>query len=400
MYDVIIIGGGIIGLATAHALSQALPAARLALVEKEADWAEHQTGRNSGVLHSGIYYAPGSFKADFCRAGNHSMRAFCETHGLRYEICGKLIVATRPDELPGMDRLYERGLANQLQIERLDAEEAREVEPHVSCLAALRLPSTGIVDYRGVCRKLAELIGQSSCDLHLRTRLNGWHEGSGRHLLDTTQGPLEARWVINCAGLFSDRVMRLAGLQPEASIVPFRGEYYELIPERRHLVKHLIYPVPNPAFPFLGVHLTRMIDGSIHAGPNAVLALKREGYRKTALSLRDLGEIATFPGIWRLAGRHLGDGMQEAMRSVSKTLFLKSLQRLVPDLVASDLVPSEAGVRAQALKPDGRLVDDFMIVPGPRSLHVLNAPSPAATAAFEIGRTIARKAAELYPHAG
>lgn len=400
MHDFIIVGGGIVGLATAHALRQQLPGASLALLEKEADWAQHQTGRNSGVLHSGIYYPPASDKAAFCREGNRSMRAFCDTHGIAYDVCVKLIVATDPSELPALDALYERAIANQLEVKRLSPEAAREIEPHVKCRAALRLPQTGIVDYRAVCHALARLLEEAGCDLRRETRVHAWHTGSDAHTLETSRGEVRGRWVINCAGLYSDRLMRTAGLTPPARIVPFRGEYYELAPGRRHLVKHLIYPVPNPAFPFLGVHLTRMIDGGVHAGPNAVLAFKREGYRKTDLSLRDLGEIATFPGVWRLAGRHLGDGVHEVMRSWSKGLFLKSLRRLVPELEARDLVPSKAGVRAQALRPDGRLVDDFLIVPGPRALHVLNAPSPAATAALEIGRTIARRARELYAQAG
>ncbi|HEY9855445.1 MAG TPA: L-2-hydroxyglutarate oxidase [Stenomitos sp.] len=395
-YDLAVVGAGIVGLASALALSDRYPKARLVLFEKEASWGHHQTGHNSGVIHSGIYYTPGSFKARFSAAGNRSLIDFCRTHDLPHELCGKLIVATDPDELPRLEALYERGLQNGLDVRRLSPEAAQEIEPNVHCLAALHVPSTGIVDYGAVCRKLAELLEARGVELRRGCAVLGLSETREGHVVETPQGDFAVRWVVNCAGLHSDRVARLAKVPPQASIVPFRGEYYELVPQKRHLVRHLIYPVPNPAFPFLGVHFTRMIDGRIHAGPNAVLSLKREGYRKTDFSLRDTFEIATHPGVWKLAARHYDEGLREMVRSWSKALFVRSLQKLVPEIQPDDLVPCEAGVRAQALTSDGRLVDDFLMVTGTRSLHVCNAPSPAATASLEIGRAVAERLEQTF----
>jgi L-2-hydroxyglutarate oxidase len=376
------------GLSVARALGHRQPTARILVLEKEASWARHQTGHNSGVIHSGIYYQSGSLKARLSRAGNQSMVAFCQEHGLRHEVCGKVIVATEEREMPLLDRLFQRGQANGLEVQRLNAEQVKTIEPHVRCLQGLRVPSTGIVDFKQVCAKLAELIAAQGGELRLNTRLRGVRERASSLALETPEGAFETRFLINCAGLHSDRVARLADAEPAARIVPFRGEYYELKPERRALVKGLIYPVPNPDFPFLGVHFTRMIDGSVHAGPNAVLSFKREGYHRTDFNLRDAAETLLFPGFWRMVERNLREGLKEMHRSFSKAAFVRSLQALIPEVQADDLVPSAAGVRAQALQPDGKLVDDFLIVRGPRSLHVCNAPSPAATASLEIAKVI------------
>lgn len=384
-FDFIVIGGGIVGLSVASSIIDRKPNARVAVFEKEADWAKHQTGRNSGVIHSGIYYKPGSLKAKLCRDGSQRMIEFCREHGIQYDICGKVIVATSASELPRMNALYTRGLENGLKVAKLSAAQVREIEPHVRCVEGIHVPATGIVDYVGVCRKLAELIQNRGGVLKLGIRVTGFGKSG---VVETTEGEFSARRVINCAGLHSDRVARISGENPEARIVPFRGEYYELVPERRNLVKGLIYPVPDPQFPFLGVHFTRMINGTVHAGPNAVLSLKREGYHRTSFSLRDTFDTLTYPGFWKLAGKHVRYGMSEFHRSFSKATFVKSLQQLIPEVVAKDLVPSEAGVRAQALRRDGSLVDDFLIIKRAIGIHVCNAPSPAATASLEIGRAI------------
>jgi L-2-hydroxyglutarate oxidase len=395
MHDCIIVGGGIVGLATAWSLVQRQPGIRLLLLEKEPELAAHQTGRNSGVIHSGIYYKPGSYKARFARAGSRSMVEFCQQHNLKHDVCGKVIVATREAELPLLEKLYQRGLANELPVTRLTREQVREIEPHVSCLAGLRVPTTGIVDYRQVCAKYAELVRAAGGIIKAGAKVVRATTVNGVHRVETATDGYEARFLINCAGLHSDRVARLAGMKPQASIVPFRGEYFELVPSRRHLVKTLIYPVPNPDFPFLGVHFTRMIDGSVHAGPNAVLAFKREGYHKTDFSVRDSWETLTYGGFWKLARKNLGEGWMEMRRSFSKRQFVRSLQRLIPEMQESDVVPTHAGVRAQALLPDGGLVDDFLFVEGPNAVHVCNAPSPAATASLEIGRAVAEKVPQL-----
>lgn len=390
-YDFAVIGGGIVGLSTAMALGHRYPGTLILVIEKESSWAAHQTGNNSGVIHSGIYYKPGSLKANFCREGNRLLIEFCQKHGIDYEICGKLIVATNSEELPLLENLYQRGLANGLKIEKVTAEQVKEIEPHVSCSAAIRVPSTGIINYRQVCQKYAELVASQGGELRLSTkvmRITPTLEGMA---IATNKGSFQAKFIVNCAGLFSDRVAKLADVDPEVQIVPFRGEYYELVPEKRYLVKQLIYPVPNPNFPFLGVHFTRMIDGSIHAGPNAVLSLKREGYHKTDINLRDLAETFTYPGFWKLAAKYGGVGMEEIVRSFSKAAFVRSLQKLIPEVQAEDLVPTHAGVRAQALTKDGGLVDDFLLVRGERAIHVCNAPSPAATASLAIGEAIAEQ---------
>lgn len=388
MFDYAIIGGGIVGLATAEALSRRAGNPKIVVFEKESEAACHQTGRNSGVIHSGIYYKPGSFKARFAREGSRSMVEFCREHGIKHEVCGKVIVATREVELPQLEKLYQRGLENGLAVTKLSAEQVREIEPHVRCLAGLKVAATGIVAYKEVCARQMELVHQRGGTVMLGAQVTQMRELKGTHRIETTRGGFESRFLINCAGLHSDRVAKLAGLQPQARIVPFRGEYYELVPGKRHLVKALIYPVPNPDFPFLGVHFTRMIDGTVHAGPNAVLAFKREGYHKTDFSARDTWETLTYGGFWKLAQKNMGEGLMEMRRSFSKALFVRSLQQLIPEVHVDDVVPTHAGVRAQALLPDGGLVDDFLFVEGTNAVHVCNAPSPAATASLEIAKAI------------
>lgn len=394
MYDFAIIGGGIVGLSTAMHLGKRYPDAKILVLEKESRWAFHQTGNNSGVIHSGVYYKPGSFKAKFCRDGCRSMVEFCQEHNIRHEVCGKVIIATQEKELPLLENLYQRGLQNGIPVTRITAEEVKEHEPHVSSLAGIWVSSTGIADYKQVCEKYAELVEQQGGDLRLNTKVEKLIDRSSEQIIQTNKGEFRTRFVINCAGLYSDRVAKLGGVDPEAKIVPFRGEYYELVPEKRHLVKGLIYPVPNPDFPFLGVHFTRMIDGTVHAGPNAVLSLKREGYHKTDFDLRDFAEVMTYPGFWKLAAKHSDEGIKEIIRSFSKAAFVRSLQRLIPEVQPEDVIPTHAGVRAQALMNDGKLVDDFLIVKGQNSIHVCNAPSPAATSSLEIGKAVVEQVSE------
>ena len=388
MYNYIIIGGGIVGLSTAMALSQKFPNAKTALLEKEASWAAHQTGHNSGVIHSGIYYKPGSFKAKLCRQGNRSMVNFCDKYDINYQICGKVIVATEPHELPLLDELYQRGLANELEVTKVTQEQVKEIEPHVNCLAGIRVKSTGIVDYKQVCQKYAALAQEHGVELHNNTRVQGIKSTAEGHVLETNNGEYQTKFIINCAGLYSDRITELAQEKAPAKIVPFRGEYYELTPEKRYLVNGAIYPVPNPNFPFLGVHFTPGIDGSVHAGPNAVLGFKREAYRKFDFDLRDFMDTMTYPGFWKLVAKYSKEGIEEMIRSYNKAIFVRSLQRLIPEVQAQDVVPTPAGVRAQALKSDGKMVDDFLILNGNKAMHVCNAPSPAATASIEIGKHI------------
>ena len=395
MYDFVIIGGGIVGLSTAMALGQYYPDAQILLLEKENHFAPHQTGNNSGVIHSGIYYKPGSLRAKLCREGCQSMVEFCQKYNIEHDVCGKVIVATEPEELPLLENLYQRGLENGLEIQKITAEQVKEVEPYVQCLAGIKVNSTGIVNYTQVAQKYAEITAQQGGTLQLSTKVENIKNTSEGTVVETNKGDFKAKFLINCAGLYSDRMTRLGGVKPEAKIIPFRGEYYELIPEKRHLVKTLIYPVPNPNFPFLGVHFTRMIDGSVHAGPNAVLSLKREGYKKTDFDLADTVDTLTYPGFWKLATKHAKDGIEEIIRSFSKAAFVQSLQRLIPEVQSEDLIPTHAGVRAQALKNDGKLVDDFLIVEGRNAMHVCNAPSPAATASLEIGKAIVEKVANV-----
>ena len=389
--DVAIVGGGLVGLSTAVALAERWPDRRIALLEKEPRFARHQSGRNSGVIHSGIYYRPGSLKARFCRNGRTRLLEFCDRHGIDYEICGKLLVAAEPREVPMLDALEERGRANGLEVVRLAPEEVRELEPHVRCVSALAVPEAGVVDFGGVAQKLAEIAAAIGVELWLECPIESIRGTSRGHVLSTGRGSLYTRLLVNCAGLHSDRVARMAGLRPPVRIVPFRGEYYDFRPESGGIVKGLVYPVPDPALPFLGVHVTRTIHGGLHAGPNAVLALQREGYRRRDVRLRDTADVLMYPGFWRLARAHYRAGMQEVLRSASKSLFVHSLRRLVPDVAADDLVPAAAGVRAQALAPDGKLVDDFLVLDGPRSVHVCNAPSPGATSSIALGAMIAER---------
>jgi len=391
MYDFAIIGGGIVGLATGAALGRRYPFARILLVEKEVGFAQHQTGRNSGVIHSGIFNKPGSLKAQMAQAGNQSMRAFCYEYGVPFDVCGKLIVATRQEEIPQLEAIFAQALKNGVPAMHMRPEEVREVEPHVACVAAIRVPTASIVDYRQVCHALVHEIQQQGGDLKVGTEILQIVPTQLGYILETTWGSLETHFLINCAGLHSDRVARLSGMAPKAMIVPFRGEYFELKPERRHLVNHLVYPVPDPALPFLGVHLTRTMDGRIHAGPNAVLSFKREGYKKHDFSWRDLYEVMTYPGTWKLFSRYYREGGEEMFRSWSKAAFTRRLQRLVPEIQADDLMPGKSGVRAQALLRDGSLVDDFLLLEGNKALHVCNAPSPAATASLEIAKRIVSK---------
>jgi len=387
-YDYAVIGGGIMGLSTAMRLGQRYPEARIVMLEKEASPGQHQTGRNSGVIHSGIYYKPGSYKARFTAAGSSSTVEFCRKNGIPYEICGKVIVATREEDLPGLESLFQRGRQNCLPVRKISPQEVNEIEPHVRCLAGIHVPITGITNYRLVAQKYLELFQQGDGEAKFGNEVRQITDCGRTHLIETTAGEYETKFLLNCAGLHSDRITRLAGAKPGAKIIPFRGEYYELAPNKRHLVRALIYPVPNPNFPFLGVHFTRMVDGSVHAGPNAVLAFKREGYKKTDFNVRDFCETVSYRGFWRLARKNFGEGMKELYRSLSKGAFVRCLQEFIPEIQSEDLVPCKAGVRAQALLNDGNLVDDFLMVRGHNSLHVCNAPSPAATASLEIARAV------------
>ena len=393
--DCVIIGGGIVGLSVGLELLKRQPGLKLVLLEKETEIARHQSGRNSGVIHSGIYYRPGSLKARFAREGNRSMATFCREHEIAHEICGKIVVATNAKELPLLDDLYRRGIENGIGVSQLSREEVREIEPNVHCLRGILVPATGIVCFRSVCLKYAELLQGEGGTIRTSAEVRGMDCRGGVQLLKTTIGAVEAKFLINCGGLYSDRIAQQAGVSVQAKIVPFRGEYYELVPGKRDLVKALIYPVPHPAFPFLGVHFTRMIDGSVHAGPNAVLAFHREGYRKTDVNVGDLWQTLTYRGFWNAASQHGKEGLKEIWRSLSKKLFVRSLQRLIPNITEADLIAAPSGVRAQAMRPDGALVDDFLIVQDARSIHVCNAPSPAATASREIGKAVADRVPEL-----
>jgi L-2-hydroxyglutarate oxidase len=390
----VIIGGGIVGLATAYSLQQRDPGRRVTVIEKEAEVAAHQTGHNSGVLHSGLYYAPGSMKARMAVEGLGQMVKFCEHHAIPHEICGKIVVAVDPAELPRLDELGRRGAANGIPgLEMLEPPEFRAIEPHAGGIRALRVPTTGIVDFPAVSHKLRDLVREGGGEVRTGCRMLSARRSDGSWRIETTTGGMSADFLINCAGLHCDRVATAAGASPEVRIIPFRGEYYKLRPDRQGLVRHLIYPVPDPAFPFLGVHFTRMIHGGVEAGPNAVLALKREGYRKTDFDVRDTLDALGHAGFRKLAARHWRMGWDETVRSWNKPAFVRALQRLLPDLREPDLEPGGAGVRAQALDGRGNLVSDFAILPGDHALHVLNAPSPAATASLAIGDHIAGLAA-------
>lgn len=387
--DVVIVGGGIVGLATALEVQRRQPGAKVLVVEKEAEVARHQTGRNSGVIHAGVYYAPGSLKARFCREGAAATRAFCDEQGIAYENCGKLIVATDPAELPRMEALYQRAFANGITIERVDGTEARRREPNISAIAALWSPDTGIVDYAEVARKMAALFAGRGGELLLGQRVTKGVETAAGVLVQIGGEEIAAGKAVFCAGLYADRVARQMGLRPDFRIVPFRGEYFRILHQPEDLVKTLIYPVPDPERPFLGVHLTRKMGGGFTVGPNAVLAAKREGYRKIDLSPDDLADTFAWPGFWRMMARNIGPAMGELGASVSRGFYLKKVQRYCGQIGLADLAPYKAGVRAQAVARDGRLIDDFLFMESAHSLHVCNAPSPAATSALPIGAHIA-----------
>jgi L-2-hydroxyglutarate oxidase len=388
-YDVLIAGCGIVGLATALALVQARPGIRVGMVDKEPRLGAHQSGHNSGVLHAGIYYTPGSLKAKMAVSGRAEMVDFCARHGVNHEICGKVIVATTSAELPRLHALAERGRANGVPNELIGPERLAELEPHAAGVAAIHVPVTGIVDFAQVCEVMASLVQAAGAEIRLSTAVTSVQSADGGAVVTTTDGDIRARWVVNCAGLQSDRVARAAGIETDVQIVPFRGEYYKLVPKRRHLVRNIIYPVPDPSFPFLGVHFTRRIGGDVEAGPNAVLALAREGYRWRDVRWADVRETLAWPGTRALARKYWRTGLGEMWRSANKHAFVRALQCLVPDIRAEDLQRAPAGVRAQALARDGGLLDDFAIREVGRVVNVLNAPSPAATASLPIGRTVA-----------
>ena len=387
--EVAIVGGGIVGLATGWKLLQKRPGLKLVVLEKEGSVGQHQTGHNSGVLHSGIYYKPGSLKAENCRNGKKAMEAFCEAEGIPYDVCGKVIVALTESDLPTLERIYDRGKQNGVQCEMVGVERLRELEPHTAGIRAIEVPEAGIVDYGVVVDKLAEKIRELGGEVMTDAPLVASKESGPGRVLVTPSTEIEAHYTVNCAGLQSDRVARLLGQAPDVKIVPFRGEYFELKKDAEHLCNNLIYPVPDPEFPFLGVHFTRMITGGVECGPNAVLAFAREGYTRTTLNVGDLFESLTYSGFLRLARRYWKTGFGEMWRSFSKKAFVKALQRLVPDIRSEHLVAAPAGVRAQALNRDGSLVDDFLIEEDERVVSVLNAPSPAATSALNIGDLIA-----------
>jgi L-2-hydroxyglutarate oxidase len=396
-FDIAVVGGGIVGLATALALGEEAPRLRLCLMEKEPRLADHQTGHNSGVIHSGIYYAPSSFKAKLCVEGVRLLVRFCEESGVSVRRTGKVIVAVTEEEISRLETLYQRGTANGVEgLERIGPERLRELEPHARGLKALHAPGTSSVDYREVAAAMARRLEGRGVAVKTGARLVALRGSPGDMELQTPREVVRARWMVNCAGLYSDVVAKIAGASPGCRILPFRGEYYHLRADRQDLVKGLIYPVPDPAFPFLGVHFTRTVHGDVEAGPNAVLAFAREGYRFSTIHPTELASTLLYRGFWALVRRNWRMGSREMLRSLSKSAFARALQRLVPDLRKEDLERGGSGVRAQAVDPDGRLVDDFRIVASPGAIHVLNAPSPAATASLAIGRHVARMALEAF----
>lgn len=395
IWDVAVLGGGIVGTATALAVLEKYSVS-LVLLEAEERLGFHQTGHNSGVIHSGLYYRPGSLKARNCKEGREAMYRFCQEHEIPHERCGKLVVATSLGEIPRLEELERRGRANGLVgLRRIGPDEIREKEPYAAGIAALWVEETGIVDFSQVTGKFAERIQKKGGEIRTNTKLVGVKKKAGELVLETTGGVLRCKGLVNCGGLQSDRIARMCGLRPNVRIVPFRGEYYELIQERNHLLRGLIYPVPDPRFPFLGVHFTRTVNGIREAGPNAVLALKREGYSKTSFNPRDAVQSVMYEGFWRLAIRYWRTGLGEIYRSFCKAAFVKALQRLMPEIRSRDLRPGGSGVRAQALAPDGTLLDDFLIQEAPGMIHVLNAPSPAATASISIGKSIASRVGQV-----
>jgi (S)-2-hydroxyglutarate dehydrogenase len=395
-FDIVIIGGGIVGTATAMAL-QNNSNYKIAVIEAEIKLAAHQTGNNSGVIHSGLYYKPGSLKAKNCSEGRDLMYQFCERNNILFEKCGKIVVAVDESELEPLNMLYERGIANGLQgLKKLNAEELKEYEPNVIGIAGLFVPQTGIVDYKKVTETYSTIIKSKNGEIYLNCKFLSVKKTGNELIISTNIGELKTKFLVNCGGLYSDRIAKLCGVDPGLRIIPFRGEYYKLKEEKAHLVKNLIYPVPDPKFPFLGVHFTRMINGGVEAGPNAVLAFKREGYSHSDFSFKDVSEMFTYSGFWKMASKYYKMGFGEFHRSLSKTAFVKALRKLVPEIDASSIEKGGAGVRAQALEPSGKLIDDFRIVESDRMIHVLNAPSPAATASISIGNKISKMVKEKF----
>jgi len=398
--DLTIVGAGIIGLATAYAVSQRFPHLKVTILEKEPDVAQHQTGNNSGVLHAGIYYKPGTLRAKLCVQGVRQMTDFCDTHGIEYQRCGKLIVAVTEDELPRLKTLLERGIANGVQgLRQMNQAELHEIEPFAAGIAAIHSPNTGIVNYKAVSRKLRDLLHERGIEVQLTQKVILISHRQNLLNVITSNFELQSKHLINCGGLYADSIGNMMGVTSEIRIIPFRGEYFLIRKEKHNMVRGLIYPVPDPSFPFLGVHFTRVIrdDGiGVEAGPNAVFAFAREGYRFSKINLSETADALGFVGFRRLAAKYWRTGLNEMRRSLSKPLFVKSLQRMMPSIQANDLVPGGAGVRAMAIHRSGEIVDDFYIVDSPKALHVLNAPSPAATASFAIGEYIAQQAANLF----
>lgn len=389
IYDFCIIGGGIVGLATAMELLKRQPNASLVILEKEPVLAKHQTGHNSGVIHAGIYYAPGSLKAELCKRGAEATKQFCSEHGIKFEVCGKLLVASTALEVQRMEALYVRSQLNGMKVERLDAEQLRAREPNIVGLGGLFLDATGIVDYRQVCETMAAVIRRNGGEICLEKTVTAIAEDTDKVTVSTHDGAWQARHLVVCAGLQSDRLATLAGIDIDHQIIPFRGEYFRLPASKNNIVNHLIYPIPDPELPFLGVHLTRMIDGSVTVGPNAVLGLGRENYKKFSVNWKDVAEYARFPGFWKTIWQNLGSGSVEMKNSLFKSGYLEQCRKYCPSLELEDLLPYEAGIRAQAVMRDGSLVHDFLFAQTPRMLHVCNAPSPAATSAIPIGEMIA-----------
>lgn len=395
-YDVAIVGGGIVGLVTAYRLTERYPGLRTVILEKEGRVAAHQTGRNSGVIHSGIYYAPGSLKAENCREGKRALVDFCEREGVAYDMCGKVIVAATEAERAGLEAIYERGLANRVACERIGPERLRELEPHARGVAAIYVPEAGIVDYVGVCERLAGVLRARGQEIRFEAEVRDLHPRRDAVTLETPAGDVAARYVVSCAGLYADRVAQMSGRQLDVQVIPFRGEYFDLKPHARHLCRNLIYPVPDPAFPFLGVHFTRMIDGRVECGPSAVLAFAREGYTFGTVDRGELLEMLRFPGFLRMSLRYWKKGVSELWQSLSRRYYLRALQHLIPEITLDDLEPSPAGVRAQAVTRDGLLVQDFLFDETERVVHVLNAASPAATACLNVGNIIVDRLASRF----
>ena len=395
-YDYLIVGGGIVGISTAWQLLQRYPKKRILVLEKESQYAGHQTGHNSGVIHAGVYYQPGSLKADFCRRGNEATIKFCLEHDIPYEQCGKLLVATNQNEYNLMEKLFERAKENQIEVEWLDRDQLKKREPHIAGLGAFFVPHTGIVNYRKIPNKMAELFKAGGGEVRLDCEVLGLEEKSNGLRVRTYLAEFKTRYLIACSGLMADRLVKMLGIQPDFQIIPFRGEYFRLPPEKSHIINHLIYPIPDPEMPFLGVHLTRMIDGTVTVGPNAVLGFKREGYQKTDVSFRDLKEMATFSGFWKVMQQNLKAGLSEFKNSIFKGGYLELVRKYCPQVTISDLTPYPAGVRAQAVAKDGTLIHDFLFVDTQRTFHVCNAPSPAATSAIPIGAHIVERVEELF----